>query len=123
MPAITNTGWTTSYIRVAIIGYWSKTEQGIESIVGTWDINNTSDVTVSPDFNVGSGNGQWTLRSDGFYYYNSPLAPADEATPLFETFKLNRLVGPIANSELKLSIAVQSVADDSVWNTSSADQN
>ena len=123
MPAITNTGWTTSYIRVAIIGYWSKTEEETERIVGTWNLNNTSDVTVSPNFNIGSGNNQWTLKSDGFYYYNSPLAPADVATPLFETFRLNRLVGPIANSELKLSVAVQSVADNSVWNTSSVDQN
>ena len=130
-PSIQNTGWTTSHIRAAIIGYWSKTEDveindgnggtttaTIEKIVGPWDINNTADATVTPTtFNIGTGATQWTLGRDGFYYYNSPLAPAEMATPLFNRFE-QKSTSTVSDSKLKLNIVVQAVEDKSVWTSS-----
>ena len=116
-PTIQNTGWTNSYIRVAITGYWSKMEdveideatKSVEHIVGTWDIHNGDDASVS--FNIGSGENQWTKGNDGFYYYNTILTPGAEAEPLFSSFT-QESTGSIGGSTLKISIAVQAIEDD-----------
>lgn len=133
---IQNTGWTTSYIRAAIIGYWSlpfeetmdeQTVQG-EEIVAFWDVTDESAGTLSKPDNWGD---YWTNSlGDGFYYYKYPLAPGQSPTvPLFDSYAINnnKATGPVTGSKLNISISVQSIDYDdaqtsTLWPTSALHQ-
>ena len=63
---ITNTGNTGAYIRAAVVITWQNANG---DIYGKAPVLNT-DYTISYDLANG-----WTKSSDGFYYWNSPVAP------------------------------------------------
>ena len=112
---IQNTGFSTSYIRAAIVGYWSVTkEDGTEEVVASWDINDTGTGTLTK---ASDWSTWWTLK-DGFYYYKEPVAPGDSTKPLFDRYDLTKTAGPVSGSELKIGIAVQAVeqaAGEVMW--------
>lgn len=112
---IQNTGFSTSYIRAAIVGYWSVTkEDGTEEIVASWDINDTGTGTLTK---ASDWSTWWTIK-DGFYYYKAPVAPGEYTKPLFDSYELEKTAGPVSGSKLKIGIAVQAVeqaADETMW--------
>ena len=112
---IQNTGFSTSYIRAAIVGYWCVTkEDGTEVIVASWDINDTGTGTLTK---ASDWSTWWTIK-DGFYYYKAPVAPGEYTKPLFDSYELEKTAGPVSGSKLKIGIAVQAVeqaADETMW--------
>lgn len=112
---IQNTGFSTSYIRAAIVGYWSVTkEDGTEEIVASWDINDAGTGTLSKASDWSSW---WTMK-DGFYYYKAPVAPGEYTHPLLDRYNLMKTTGPVSGSSLKINIAVQAVeqaAGEALW--------
>ena len=103
---IQNTGFSTSYIRAAIVGYWSVTkEDGTEEVVASWDINDTGTGTLTK---ASDWSTWWTVK-DGFYYHKDPVAPGEYTKPLFDRYDLTKTTGPVSGSELKIGIAVQAV--------------
>ena len=112
---IQNTGFSTSYIRAAIVGYWSVTkEDGTEEIVASWDINDTGTGTLTKASDWSSW---WTMK-DGFYYYKATVAPGEYTHPLFDKYELTKTAGPVSVSQLKINIAVQAVeqaAGEALW--------
>ena len=112
---IQNTGFSTSYIRAAIVGYWSVTkEDGTEEVVASWDINDTGTGTLTK---ASDWSTWWTVK-DGFYYYRTPVAPGEYTKPLFNRYDLTKTAGPVSGSELKIAIAVQAVeqaAGETLW--------
>ena len=112
---IQNTGFSTSYIRAAIVGYWSVTkEDGTEEIVASWDINDAGTGTLSKASDWSSW---WTMK-DGFYYYKATVAPGEYTHPLFDKYELTKTAGPVSGSQLKINIAVQAVeqaAGEALW--------
>lgn len=112
---IQNTGFSTSYIRAAIVGYWSVTkEDGTEEVVASWDINDTGTGTLTKAADWSS---LWTMK-DGFYYYKEPVAPGEYTKPLFDKYDLTKTAGPVSGSKLKIGIAVQAVeqsAGEAMW--------
>lgn len=112
---IQNTGFSTSYIRAAIVGYWSVTkEDGTEEIVASWDINDTGTGTLTK---ASDWSTWWTIK-DGFYYYKAPVAPGEYTKPLFDSYELEKTAGPVSGSKLKIGIAVQAVeqaAGETLW--------
>ena len=112
---ILNSGFTTSYIRAAIVGYWYVVKDGVEEIASAWDINdgNVGTLTKASDWNE-----HWKLV-DGFYYHLDPVEPGDSTAPLFDRYELIKTTGPVSGSKLNISIAVQAVENNSVWSASS----
>lgn len=105
---IQNTGWTTSYIRAAIIGYWYITDPTSQSekIVGMWNINDTTAGRISK---ANYWNDYWEVKDDGFYYYKDSLVPAQfVGVPLFDAYELVKTTGPASGSQLKINVSVQS---------------
>ena len=104
---IQNTGFTTSYIRAAIVGYWYITDDaGIEEIVASWDINDTETGTLTQTSDLWKENG-------GLYYYTVPVAPGGYTEPLFDSYELEKTTGPVSGSKLKISVAVQAM--ENMW--------
>ena len=111
---ILNTGFTTSYIRAAIVGYWYVNETieedgtniEIESIASAWEIDDTSTGTIrySSDWSE-----KWKKGNDGFYYHLQPVRPGEYTSTLFEDYVLLRTTGPVTGSQLKIHIAVQAI--------------
>ena len=102
---IQNSGFTTSYIRAAIVGYWSVTKDGVEEIASSWDINDeeVGTLTKATDWDT-----HWKLK-DGIYYHKSPVAPGAYTAPLFDRYELNKTTGPVPGSKLNISIVVQAI--------------
>ena len=63
---INNTGDTSAYIRVAVVGNWQDDEG---NVVEAW----------TPAFTVGT---DWIKGSDGYYYYTKPVAKGGSTTDL-----------------------------------------
>jgi len=104
---IQNTGFTTSYIRAAIVGYWYVTDDaGVEEIVASWDIKDTGTGTLTQTSDLWKENG-------GLYYYTVPVAPGGYTEPLFDSYELEKTTGPVSGSKLKISVAVQAV--ENMW--------
>lgn len=111
---IQNSGFTTSYIRAAIVGYWYVVKDGVEEIAAAWDINdgNVGTLTKASDWNE-----HWKLV-DGFYYHLDPVEPGEYTAPLFDRYELIKTTGPVSGSKLNISIAVQAVENnkaEEVW--------
>ena len=119
---IQNTGFTTSYIRAAIVGYWYVLKDGVEEIASSWDINddNAGDLSISADW------GDHWRMIDGFYYHIAPVSPGDYTAPLFDRYELNA-TGPVSGSKLNISIAVQAIekneATESLWKKATGNNN
>ena len=112
--SIQNTGWTTSFVRAALMGYWyiteTRTENGAttttEKIVATWkpDDTTTGNFSKSSDWDT-----YWQKGDDGLYYYNFALLPGSPTLrPLFDEYELTK-EAPIDGAKLRISVAVQAV--------------
>lgn len=102
---IQNSGFTTSYIRAAIVGYWSVTKDGVEEIASSWDLNDEEVGTLTKATDWGT---HWELK-DGIYYHKSPVAPGAYTAPLFDRYELKKTTGPVPGSKLNISIVVQAI--------------
>lgn len=72
---IQNTGSTEAYIRAAVVITWQDTEG---NVYGQLPMAGTDkDYTISYDLNNG-----WSLKADGFYYWNAEVAPSKTTGPL-----------------------------------------
>lgn len=104
--SIQNRGFNTSYIRAAIVGYWSVVdESGVEVAAASWDINEASVGTLVK----GTGWENHWVEIDGFYYHLSPVAPSGYTAPLFDRYELIKITAPVSGSELKISVVTQAV--------------
>lgn len=104
--SIQNRGFNTSYIRAAIVGYWSVVdESGVEVAAASWDINDTNVGTLVK----GTDWGDHWVEIDGFYYHLSPVAPSGYTAPLFDRYELKKITAPVSGSELKISVVTQAV--------------
>lgn len=112
---VQNTGWTTTFVRAAIIGYWYITEShtdadGVtrtkEKIVATWKPEDTT----TGNFTKSDGwENYWEKGTDGFYYYKFSLLPGTYTQKqLFDTYELTK-DGPMDDSKLRISVAVQAI--------------
>lgn len=103
---IQNTGLNTSYIRAAVVGYWAVIEDGTETIVASWDID---DATVGKLVKASDWDTCWEEK-DGIYYCKTPVEPGEYTpVPLFERYDLLKTAGPVSGSKLNISIVVQAV--------------
>ena len=128
---IQNTGWTTSFVRAALMGYWyiteTRTENGAttttEKIVATWkpDDTTTGNFSKSPDWDS-----YWEKGADGLYYYKFSLLPGTSTwVPLFDEYELTK-EAPIDGAKLRISVAVQAVQyniANSVWPSTHINKN
>ena len=111
---IQNSGFSTAYIRAAVVGYWYVVRNGVEEIASSWDINDADVGTMVKDPDWES---HWK-EVDGIYYHLEPVAPGAYTAPLFESYTLNKTTGPVSGSKLNISIAAQAVERDKaaeVW--------
>lgn len=67
---VTNTGDTDAYIRAALVFTWVDSKGNI-----------APNPVGSGDYTLETGS-DWTLKSDGFYYYNQSVAPGGKTTNL-----------------------------------------
>ncbi len=67
---VTNTGDTDAYIRAALVFTWVDSKGNI-----------APNPVGSGDYTLETGS-DWTLKSDGFYYYNQSVAPGEKTTNL-----------------------------------------
>lgn len=109
--SIQNRGFNTSYIRAAIVGYWSVVdESGVEVAAASWDINDTNVGTLVK----GTGWENHWVEIDGFYYHLSPVKPSDTTATLFDKYELKKITAPVSGSELKISVVTQAVEEGKV---------
>lgn len=115
---ILNTGFSRSYLRVAVVGYWyilapldnSGSSEEVESIISAWEINE-DDATIGVLLKDQNWNTYWKLGDDGFFYYKDPVDPGTAtAVPLFDSYTLKAL--GVSNSKLKVHIAVQAINEE-----------
>ncbi|MBR5857240.1 MAG: fimbrillin family protein [Bacteroidales bacterium] len=108
---VQNTGWVTSHIRVAVVGYWSIiASDGVEEIVASWDIDDTNAGTLvkSSDWDT-----YWEKGSDGFYYYKELLYPGEYTkVALFDKYELKKTTGPVSGSHLFINVIAQAIEKD-----------
>ena len=109
--SIQNRGFNRSYIRAAIVGYWSVVdESGVEVAAASWDINDTNVGTLVK----GTGWENHWVEIDGFYYHLSPVVPSGYTASLFDRYELKKITAPVSGSELKISVVTQAVEKDKV---------
>ncbi len=107
---IQNVGYSTSYIRAAIVGYWSIiNSDGVEEIVASWDINDeTTGTLVKP--------ADWDLyweEKNGIYYHLTPVTPGNYTdVPLFTKYTLTKTTGPVNGSKLNIHVVTQAIDSD-----------
>ena len=113
---IQNTGFSTSYIRAAIVGYWYSIDTlklttgeiiEVESIASSWEINDGSGVVSIPESDWG-----WAEGGDGFYYYKNSVVPGDSTSTLFKDYRLDKTQGPVDGAKLKVHIITQAQSID-----------
>ena len=75
---IKNTGDISAYIRATFVVMWVA-EDG--SVLSTAPIKDT-------DYSLAIGSSDWTLGSDGFYYYTRPVASGESTGVLIESISL-----------------------------------
>ena len=93
-PTVTNEGEEAFYTRVKV-----------EIVVTAPDGTGLSSDYIQPRYN---GDGSW-VYSDGWYYYNGPLAGAQETTPVFDGVLISA-DAPNSYSTATVSIVVTSQA-------------
>jgi hypothetical protein len=102
---IQNTGFTKSYIRAAVIGYWYVVRDGVEDIASAWEIDDASTGSLTKPSDWSS---KWILK-DGIYYYKEPVEPGAYTSPLFDSYELTKTTGPVAGSKLNISVSAQAI--------------
>ena len=113
---IQNTGFSTSYIRAAIVGYWYSIDTlklttgeiiEVESIASSWEINDGSGAVSIPESDWG-----WAEGGDGFYYYKNSVVPGEYTSTLFKDYRLDKTQGPVDGAKLKVHIITQAQSID-----------
>lgn len=102
---VSNTGSLPAYVRAAVICGWYKPTNGsteVEFYTGAW--NGAATVLNT-----------WTLKADGFYYYNQAL-PVGATVDFVSAFTDGSAPVGKNSSILSKSVSVQAVYDNSVWN-------
>lgn len=97
---VENTGNIDAYIRAAIVFNWVN-EAG--QVYG--QPVQASDYEI--DLNIGTGGTQWTKGSDGFYYYNSIVAPGGKTGDLITS--LTRVGNPPDGYDLQVIILADGI--------------
>lgn len=140
---ITNTGNTDAYIRAAIIGQWVDEEE--KPVFGYTDFKTGEIVIIESwyedyinagkyfgtfsglaGYAAGTGNENptgaktfngWTLETDGFYYYETPVAPGESPNKLFTSYTVNdaniptmAVGGREVDAQLLIEISTQAVS-------------
>lgn len=140
---ITNTGNTDAYIRAAIIGQWVDEEE--KPVFGYTDFKTGQIVIIESwyedyinadkyfgtfsglaGYAAGTGNENptgaktfngWTLETDGFYYYETPVAPGESPNKLFTSYTVNdaniptmAVGGREVDAQLLIEISTQAVS-------------
>lgn len=104
-----NKGFSLSYIRASIVGYWITENSDIVSDWKGTPVNIGTSAGADGEFICNSLWDNYWIYNDGFYYYKYPIKAGKEPTvPLFDSYTLNALP-PIVNSKLQLNVMVQSV--------------
>lgn len=110
---VENRATYSQYIRVKLTKVWkNKDGQVITQVDGTpLDLDK-----IELDFgqNLGDGPGKWTLRDDGYYYYNEAVAASDgvdnsgndTTSKLLESVKLSNTADNIYK-DLKFDVVVE----------------
>lgn len=93
---ITNTGTTDAYIRATYVVNWLDEEGNIAASVPN---DYSYSLTENPD-------GKWEQKSDGYFYYLSPVAPGDSTLGSL----LNCTVTYPENPEYTLSVEILATA-------------
>ena len=100
---IQNTGTTAAYIRAAVAANW---------VIGT-EIVAPATVSITP------ANG-WSESTDGYYYYDSPVAPGKQTRALIDRFTTDDAGTAPTGAHLEMTIvcqAIQATADARAeWN-------
>ena len=107
---VNNAGYTV-YVRAAIVVTWAD---GNGNVLATKPVEGTDyDITYANVVSTSSlAAEKWTLGSDGFYYYSSPVgseAPNNQTQKLIETAKLKDGVTPPEGYSLSIEIVAQTV--------------
>ena len=101
---ITNVGTVPVYVRALAVVNWvpADEEHSILSEVPT----------VGEDLEIDFITEGWFLASDGFYYYERPLAPGDHVAIVLEATQIKEKLG----YELKLTLLSSSIqaSDDAI---------
>ena len=147
---IQNTGNTDVYIRAALIGQWIDDESG-DPVFGYTDFTSGDFKFVASWYQdqfvgekpqkqgkfTGLPGKNWTLKSDGYYYYSEPVAPGkiigtapEDATnkddylgnPLFTEYKVGTapgaaVAGRVMQIHFVLEIATQAISAKKVDGT------
>ena len=97
---IQNTGDTTSYIRAAIVVTWQDAAGNVYPATPRSGLDYTMDM----------GSSDWSLHTDGFYYYKYPVEPGQKTNNLIDScmYLANAPAGYGLNVEI-LGSAIQSV--------------
>lgn len=103
---VTNTGNTTEYVRVAIVGNWMKKDSTKGTvIVAGWNKNEGKFVGFP-------GTNWWYNEDDGFYYYRKAVTGGQSTKqPLFTSY--TAAASGISGAYLYLSVIAQAVPYDS----------
>ena len=150
---ITNTGNTDAFIRAAITGQWVDadgapvfsftdfTVQDIIQEIASWynDQFGTGDgdfgmfdglVGYTKNDKTGAGNTGWVMGNDGYYYYNTKVAPnATTGTALFNSYTVTlanvpkiKVAGALQEVHFVMEISTQAISakkldgSDYAWN-------
>ena len=97
---IQNTGDNTSYIRAAIVVTWQDAAGNVYPATPRSGLDYTMDM----------GSSDWSLHTDGFYYYKYPVEPGQKTNNLIDScmYLANAPAGYGLNVEI-LGSAIQSV--------------
>lgn len=109
--SITNTGVSVVYVRAYIVGWWENengdavapwTKSDGKFVGNGWEEAGDGTTTFT-----GTGT-NWSIASDGFFYYNLQLWPGIQTDKLFDTYNLTA-DPPVTGSKLVLDIVTQAV--------------
>lgn len=85
---------------------WVRAKVTLKQIATGGTATTISD--YSPLMELQELGGNWTLSSDGFYYYNSALQSGEQTEPIFKTVKFaDNLSDDFKNSTYSLTVAAE----------------
>lgn len=106
--SITNTGDTDAYIRAMVNITW-KNEAG--------EVYGASQPVVDTDYTIDyadTSNTGWTKGADGFWYYNSVVAPSEKTGVLIETCTTKEGSTPPEGYFLSVEILADAIQENAV---------
>lgn len=100
----------TAWVRLRLGPVWTGVENGDVDPYESLDSFKKAIYPAEYQFNVGGEANQWSFR-DGWWYYNSPLKPNEEAAPLFTrvSFSADGMDNRYAGSTFHITFAAAAV--------------